>query len=116
MFLLLKTIKEEIKIINIKNPALPVENMRLESKSIKTKNLTRKKLRLDLIFIKDQERKKIPQASKGKFIQKNVVKWKPRDNSPFLEQSFPIRFKRVRDFLKRRRSHLAWELIALKDF
>tara|TARA_E500000178_G_C17038933_1_gene765398 strand:- start:23416 stop:24000 length:585 start_codon:yes stop_codon:yes gene_type:complete len=53
---------------------------------------------------------------KGKFIQKNVVKWKPRDNSPFLEQSFPIRFKRVRDFLKRRRSHLAWELIALKDF
>ena len=53
---------------------------------------------------------------RGQFTAKNVCKWKPRGQYPFEKKKLPQNLKIFRDFIKRRRTHIAWELEAIKEF
>ncbi len=52
----------------------------------------------------------------GKFRKIKVCKWKPREEYAFEQKSLSQKFKILRDLIKRRRTHIAWELVAIKEF
>lgn len=52
---------------------------------------------------------------RGEFKLRNIAKWKPRGEYPFENKKILQRIKIFQDILKRRRTHIAWELIAIKE-
>ena len=53
---------------------------------------------------------------KGQFKIKKISKWKPREQYPLEKKSLSQNIKKFNDFIKRRRTHIAWELVAIKEF
>mgnify|MGYP001219041610 CR=1 FL=1 len=53
---------------------------------------------------------------RGQFKVKNISKWKPRGEYPFEKKNLYQNLKIFRDLLKKRKTHIAWELEAIKEF
>ncbi len=51
----------------------------------------------------------------GQFEVVNISKWKPRGEYPFKKKNFKKKLELFRDIIKRRRSHIVWELKAIKE-
>tara|TARA_Y200000002_G_C22450395_1_gene566074 strand:+ start:38 stop:622 length:585 start_codon:yes stop_codon:yes gene_type:complete len=52
---------------------------------------------------------------RGQFKVKNISKWKPRGEYPFEKKKLSENLKIFRDLIKKRRTHIAWELEAIKE-
>ncbi len=51
----------------------------------------------------------------GNFKLIQLKKWKPREHYPFERISYSSAFRNLKDIIKCRRSHIVWELEAIKE-